>query len=68
MCYVSPVRSTGRFMAVLWVLCKRFSLHKVYQGWGLQRRGPTDIYRENTVYIKTHKTLINRPVDLTGET
>ena len=55
-------------MAVLRVLCKRFSLHKVYQGWGLQRRGPTDIYRENTVYIKTHKTLINRPVDLTGET
>ena len=26
------------------------------------------IYREKTVYIKTHKTLINRPVDLTGET
>ena len=35
MCYVSPVWSTGRFMAVLWVLF---------------------LYREKTVYIKTHKT------------
>ena len=25
-------------------------------------------YREKTVYIKTHKTAINRPVDHTGET
>ena len=25
-------------------------------------------FREKTVYIKTHKTAINRPVDLTGET
>ena len=25
-------------------------------------------YREETVYIKTHKTAINRPVDHTGET
>ena len=25
-------------------------------------------FRENTVYIKTQKTAINRPVDLTGET
>ena len=25
-------------------------------------------FREKTVYIKTHKTTINRPVDLTGET
>ena len=27
MCYVSPVWSTGRFMAVLGVLCKRLSLY-----------------------------------------
>ena len=27
MCYVSPVWSTGRFIAVLWFLCKRFSLY-----------------------------------------
>ena len=26
------------------------------------------LYREKTVYIKTHKTAINRPVDHTGET
>ena len=26
------------------------------------------LYREKTVYIKTHKTAINRPVDYTGET
>ena len=25
-------------------------------------------YREKTVYIKTHKKAINRPVDETGET
>ena len=25
-------------------------------------------YREKTVYIKTHKTATNRPVDNTGET
>ena len=28
--------------------CKRFSLYiKVYQGWGLQRSGPTDPPKEN---------------------
>ena len=26
------------------------------------------LYREKTVYIKTHKTAINLPVDHTGET
>ena len=26
------------------------------------------LYREKTVYIKTHKTAINPPVDHTGET
>ena len=26
------------------------------------------LYREKTIYIKTHKTAINRPVDHTGET
>ena len=26
------------------------------------------VYREKAVYIKTHKTAINRPVDHTGET
>ena len=26
------------------------------------------LYREKTVYTKTHKTAINRPVDHTGET
>ena len=26
------------------------------------------LYREKTVYIETHKTAINRPVDHTGET
>ena len=26
------------------------------------------LYRDKTVYIKTHKTAINRPVDHTGET
>ena len=26
------------------------------------------LYREKTIYIKTHKTAINRPVDDTGET
>ena len=26
------------------------------------------LYREKTVYIKTHKTALNRPVDHTGET
>ena len=26
------------------------------------------LYGEKTVYIKTHKTAINRPVDHTGET
>ena len=26
------------------------------------------LYREKTVYIKPHKTAINRPVDHTGET
>ena len=26
------------------------------------------LYREKTVYIKNHKTAINRPVDHTGET
>ena len=25
------------------------------------------LYRQKTVYIKTHKTAINRPVDHTGE-
>ena len=31
-----------------WLYCKRFSLSiKVYQGWGLQRSGPTDPPREN---------------------
>ena len=39
-------------MAVLWVFIK------VYKG----------LYREKTVYIKTHKTAINRPVDHIGET
>ena len=39
-------------MAVLWVFIK------VYKG----------LYREKTVYIKTPKTAINRPVDHTGET
>ena len=35
--------STGRFITVLWVLCKRFSLYKkVYQGWAFQRSGSTD--------------------------
>ena len=30
--------------------------------------GPrVDLYREKTVYIKTHKTAINRPVHHTGE-
>ena len=30
------------------LFCKRFSLiYKVYQGWGLQRSGPTDPEREN---------------------
>ena len=34
---------TGRFITVLWVLCKRFSLYKkVYQGWAFQRSGSTD--------------------------
>ena len=29
-------------------LCKRFSLYiKVYQGWALQRSGPTDPLKEN---------------------
>ena len=29
-------------------LCKRFSPYvKVYQGWGLQRSGPTDAPKEN---------------------
>jgi len=37
---------------VLQFLCKRFSLYK-------------PLYREKTVYIKTHKTAINRPVDHT---
>ena len=36
-------------------LCKRFSQFK-------------PLYREKTVYIKTHRTAINRPVDHTGET
>ena len=26
------------------------------------------LYREKTVYTKTHKTAVNRPVDHTGET
>ena len=39
-------------------LCKRFSLYI--------KKFPS--YREKTVYIKTHKTAINRPVDHTGET
>ena len=26
------------------------------------------LYREKTVYLKTHKTAINRPADHTGET
>ena len=31
-------------------LCKRFSLYiKVYQGWGLQRSGPTDPPKETAV-------------------
>ena len=29
---------------------------------------PLYMYREKTVYIKTHKRAINRPVDHTGET
>ena len=29
---------------------------------------PQPLYRQKTVYIKTHKTAINRPVDHTGET
>ena len=33
---------------------------------GFQLKKP--LYREKTVYIKTHKTAINRPVDHTGET
>ena len=49
MCYVSLMWSMGRFMAVLHGLyCKRFSLYKkFYQGWGLQRSGPTDPPKEN---------------------
>ena len=35
----------GRFMGFV---CKRFSLYiKVYQGWALQRSGPTDPLKEN---------------------
>ena len=37
---------------------KRFSLHIKVK----------PLYREKTVYIKTHKLAINRPVDHTGET
>ena len=43
-------------------LCIRFT--KVGHSSDAARR----IYREKTVYIKTHKTIINRPVDYTGET
>ena len=34
---------------------------------GVPNLGKT-LYREKTVYIKIHKTAINRPVDHTGET
>ena len=34
---------------------------------GVPNRGKP-LYRKKTVYIKTHKTAINRPVDHTGET
>ena len=34
--------------------------------WSAQSGKP--LYREKTVYIKSHKTAINRPVDHTGET
>ena len=51
----------------------------VYQGWGLQRSGPTDPPKENgrklkplniekTIYCTTLKTAINRPMDHPGET
>ena len=59
-------------------LCKRFSLYiKVFffpsvdqssRFAGVPNLGKPLIYREKTVYIKTHKTAINRPVDHTGET
>ena len=35
---------------------------------GVPNFGKPLIYREKTVYIKTHKTAIIRPVDHTGET
>ena len=54
--YVSPGWSTGRFMAVLWVVLKPVFLY-------------INLYIETeTVYSTTHKTAINRPVDQTGET
>ena len=47
-------------------LCKRFSLYiKVYPG--VPNLGKL-LYKEKTVYIKTHETAINRSVDHTGET
>ena len=45
MCYVSPVWSTGRFMAVVWIfMLTVFSLSR--------------LLREKTVYIKTHKSAL----------
>ena len=44
-CYVSPVWSTGRFMAVVWIfMLTVFSLSR--------------LLREKTVYIKTHKSAL----------
>ena len=40
--------------------CKRLSLYIKAYG--------KPLYREKTVFIKTHKTTINRPMDHTGET
>ena len=35
---------------------------------GREKNEGKPLYREKTVYIKTHKRAINRPVDNTGET
>ena len=57
------------YLGGIWRRLEQLEFTAVFFWW---IRGPLSLecptFRENTVYIKTHKTAINRPVDLTGET
>ena len=65
MCYLGGI---GRQLEQLERIPARFpSVDQSSRFAGVPNLGKP-LYREKTVYIKTHKTAINRPVDHTGET